>query len=151
MQVPHLVSVYFYGHASATFPFSAVIDFNLSIDNVANANAPVLTLSAPLTPSRLMLKNTLTTNAFNGIPNKFIITLLCESGTYLLLNVPIDGKYIPTHPSKAKNAPTKAANGIARAVDDAVIHAAIPIEMVAIVSIALVNVSVGTFLFTSCP
>lgn len=121
------------------------------IDKVANANAPVLTLNAPLTPKRLILKKTLTTSAFNGIPNKFMITLLCESGTYLLLNVPMDGKYIPTQPSNAKKAPTMAANGIATIVLDADTQAAMPIAIVATASILLVKLSVGTFFFTSCP
>lgn len=40
--------------------------------------------------------------AFNGIPNKFITTLRWLSGKYLERNVPIVGKYIPTHDSKRK-------------------------------------------------
>jgi hypothetical protein len=79
------------------------------------------------------------------------MTLLCESGTYLLLNVPMEGKYIPTQPSNAKNAPTNAAKGMVTAVLDLDIHAAVPIAIVATVNIPLVNVSVGTFLLTSCP
>jgi hypothetical protein len=124
---------------------------SLNIDAVANANAPVLTLKAPLTPSFLMLRKTLTTKTFKGIPNKFIMTDLCESGTYLLLSVPMDGKYIPTHPSNAKNAATKAASGMATAEVDVDTHAAMPIATVATVSMALVDVSVGTFLLTNCP
>ncbi len=42
---------------------------------VANAKAVVLTPRAPCTPNFSILKNTVTTIAFNGIPNKFITTL----------------------------------------------------------------------------
>ena len=98
-----------------------------------------------------MLKNTLTTRAFNGIPKRFMMTDLWESGTYLLLRVPIEGKYIPTHPSNAKNAVTNAARGIPTTEPVVDIHAAIPMEIVATVNIALVNFSVGTFFFTNWP
>mmetsp|Transcript_16498 Transcript_16498/g.23952 ORF Transcript_16498/g.23952 Transcript_16498/m.23952 type:complete len:112 (+) Transcript_16498:305-640(+) len=104
-------------------------------------NAHVETLKAPLTPRRLIERNTLTTKTFKGIPNKFMMTDLCESGTYLLLSVPMDGKYIPTHASNAKKEEIKAHNGID--ADDAA-TAAPPIATVARVNIADVNVSAGT-------
>jgi len=71
-----------------------------------------------------------------GIPNKFIITLLCESGTYLLRNVPIDGKYIPTQASKAKK-------DIMRGSKEEVDRAAVIMDMVATESMTVVEVSVG--------
>jgi len=119
------------------------------MDKVASAKAPVLTLKAPLTPSFFMLKNTLTTSAFNGIPNKFMITDLCESGIYLLLRVPMEGKYMPTHASKPKKAATIAARGIAKAPPDDIVRVATPIEIVANTNIKDVNDSVETFLFTA--
>ena len=63
----------------------------------------------------------------------------------------MEGKYIPTHPSNAKNAATRAARGMATTVLDVDTHAAIPIATVATLNIALVDVSVGTFLFANCP
>ena len=63
----------------------------------------------------------------------------------------MEGKYIPTHASKAKKAATRAARGMATTELDVDIHAAIPIAIVATVNMMLVEVSVRTFLFTNCP
>ena len=52
----------------------AVSLFRASIDAVATPKAPVETDNAPLTPSFLILRKTVTTKAFRGIPNRFIIT-----------------------------------------------------------------------------
>ena len=41
---------------------------------VARPSAMVLTLRAPLTPSFLMLRNTVTTSKFKGMPKRFMIT-----------------------------------------------------------------------------
>jgi hypothetical protein len=65
----------------------------------AVANAAVLTPNAPCTPNPSILKNTETTMALSGIPNRFITTDRWLSGKYLERNVPIAGKYIPTHDS----------------------------------------------------
>ena len=46
-----------------------------------------------------MLKNTVTTMTFSGMPNKFITTLRWLSGKYFDRSVPIVGKYMPTHDS----------------------------------------------------
>mmetsp|Transcript_6265 Transcript_6265/g.9223 ORF Transcript_6265/g.9223 Transcript_6265/m.9223 type:complete len:154 (+) Transcript_6265:829-1290(+) len=75
---------------------------------VAIARAPVEMLNAPVSPNRFKERKTLTTSAFSGMPNRFIITDRCESGTYLLRSVPIDGKYIPTHPSNKKKLAVRA-------------------------------------------
>jgi hypothetical protein len=69
---------------------------------VATAKAVVLNPNAPSTPNLSMFKNTVTTNAFNGIPNRFITTERWLSGKYFERSVPIVGKYIPTHDSKRK-------------------------------------------------
>ena len=62
------------------YAFEAAVSFliillSLIMHKLANPSAPVLTLNAPLTPNFSLIKNTVTTNAFNGIPNKFIMTL----------------------------------------------------------------------------
>mmetsp|Transcript_14102 Transcript_14102/g.31460 ORF Transcript_14102/g.31460 Transcript_14102/m.31460 type:complete len:85 (+) Transcript_14102:38-292(+) len=61
-----------FSYASASF-FPIIL---LSAIMLADANPRLIvdTPSAPLTPNLRMLKNTVTTNAFNGIPNRFIIT-----------------------------------------------------------------------------
>jgi hypothetical protein len=76
--------------------------FNLYPHAAATAKAVVLTPKAPCTPSLSILKNTVTTMTFNGIPNKFITTLRWLSGKYFERSVPIVGKYMPTHDSKRK-------------------------------------------------
>mmetsp|Transcript_46131 Transcript_46131/g.76258 ORF Transcript_46131/g.76258 Transcript_46131/m.76258 type:complete len:226 (-) Transcript_46131:703-1380(-) len=45
-----------------------------------------------------------------GMPNRFIMTPRYASGTYLERNVPMSGKYIPTHASNAKKAATRGAS-----------------------------------------
>lgn len=120
----------------------------MNILAVAKASAPVEIPKAPDSPRRLIERKTLTTKTFKGIPNRFMITDLCESGTYLLRSVPIEGKYIPTHASNAKNPATNAARGMAG--DDAA-RAEIPIAIVATVSMAEVDFSVETDIFTSWP
>ena len=76
--------------------------FNFNPHAVATAKAIVLTPKAPCTPNFSILKKTVTTIAFNGMPNKFITTLRWLSGKYFDRSVPIVGKYIPTHDSKRK-------------------------------------------------
>jgi hypothetical protein len=68
----------------------------------AVANAAVLTPKAPCTPNLSMLKNTETTMALRGIPNKFITTERWLSGKYFERSVPMAGKYMPTHDSNTK-------------------------------------------------
>ena len=46
-----------------------------------------------------MLKNTVTTMTFRGMPNKFITTVRWLSGKNFERSVPIVGKYMPTHDS----------------------------------------------------
>lgn len=127
------------------------------IHKVANPNAPVLTPRAPVTPNFSLIKNTVITKALRGMPNKFIITPRCESGTYLLRKVPMDGKYIPTQASNKKNAadrPPKIAIGEVKveAVDFIVAIVAHAIDMVARESIPAVKFSAFTdILLTSCP
>lgn len=131
------------------------------IHKVANPNAPVLTLRAPVTPNFSLIKNTVITKALRGMPNKFIITPRCESGTYLLRKVPMDGKYIPTQASNKKNAaerPPKIAIGeeevikVDEAVDFIVAKVAHAMDMVARESIPAVKFSAFTdILLTSCP
>ena len=132
--------------ATAGTSFSDIIFFSLSIHKLANPSAPVLTESAPLTPNFSLIKNTVTTKAFNGIPNKFKITLRCESGTYLDRSVPMEGKYIPTQDSKRKNEMESAPKIIAGVKDkaDFVANVAVPIASVARVSIPAENFSPGT-------
>lgn len=77
-----------------------------------------------------------------------MITERCESGTYLLLRVPIDGKYIPTHASKAKNPAIKVQRGVAAEYAAMV---APPIASVATVSMFEVDFSVGTPILPNCP
>lgn len=115
---------------------------------VASASAPVEIPKAPERPRCLIERKTLTTRTFKGIPNRFIITDLCESGTYLLRSVPIEGKYIPTHASNTKNPATNAARGMA---DDDAARVEIPIAIVATLSMAEVDFSVETEFFTSWP
>lgn len=116
---------------------------------VATPRAPVEIPSAPVTPSRLMLKKTLTTKALSGMPKRFIMTDRCESGTYLLRNVPMDGKYMPTHASKAKNPAMRAASDVEPA-DAASVEP--PMAIVANINMPAVNDSVRTpILPTSCP
>ena len=81
---------------------------NMVAQVAANVNAMVELANAPLKPSFLILKNTLTTMRFKGNPNRLIMTLRWLSGKYLLLKVPMEGKYIPTHASKTKQAVTMA-------------------------------------------
>mmetsp|Transcript_11260 Transcript_11260/g.27089 ORF Transcript_11260/g.27089 Transcript_11260/m.27089 type:complete len:116 (+) Transcript_11260:264-611(+) len=76
-----------------------------------------------------------------------MITDRCESGTYLLLNVPIDGKYIPTHASKTKNAATRAA----RLVEEETAKVALDIAIAATESMPAVDFSVGTDILANCP
>mmetsp|Transcript_32068 Transcript_32068/g.42758 ORF Transcript_32068/g.42758 Transcript_32068/m.42758 type:complete len:220 (-) Transcript_32068:540-1199(-) len=87
-----------------------------------------------------MLKKTLTTKTFSGIPNKFIITERCESGTYFERSVPMEGKYMPTHVSKAKNAATRGRRGVAWVLVEK--KDAMPMEIVATIIIRLVEPSV---------
>jgi hypothetical protein len=76
----------------------------------ATPKAAVDTANAPEVPNLEMLRKTVTTKTFSGIPNKFMMTPRCESGTYLDRNVPMLGKYMPTHASNAKKLATKAAS-----------------------------------------
>mmetsp|Transcript_37377 Transcript_37377/g.42724 ORF Transcript_37377/g.42724 Transcript_37377/m.42724 type:complete len:99 (-) Transcript_37377:1279-1575(-) len=71
----------------------------------------------------------------------------CESGTYLLRNVPIDGKYIPTQASKTK----KDAISDARFIVDETVNVAIDIAIDAINNIILVDVSNGINDFANFP
>ena len=76
----------------------------------------------------------------------------CESGTYLLRNVPIEGKYMPTQASKKKKAATSAARltvvvAVAAAVVVpllATVHVAADMAMVATDSMTAVKYSVFT-------
>ena len=76
----------------------------------------------------------------------------CESGTYLLLKVPMEGKYIPTHASKAKKAPINPAKLIP-SVGDAVetIKVAAVMATVAILSMEEADTSVATPFLANCP
>ena len=114
----------------------------------ATPKAPVEMLNAPLTPRRLIERKTLTTSTFNGIPNKFIMTERCESGTYLLLSVPMDGKYIPTHASKAKKPATNVQSGVDA---DEAANVAPPMARAATESIPDVDFSVGNPILANCP
>ena len=124
----------------------------MNIHSVAIPSAVEETVSAPFTPSQLVDKKTLTTNRFKGIPNKFIMTDRWESGTYLLLKVPMDGKYIPTQASKAKNAPIRHARLI-EITDDEVdtVKVAAAMARVATLSMEEVKTSVATPIFANCP
>ena len=73
--------------------------FNFSPHAVATAKAAVLIPRHPCTPNVSMLRIAVTTMAFRGIPNKFIITLRWLSEKYFERSVPIVGKYMPTHDS----------------------------------------------------
>ena len=113
----------------------------------ATPSAAVETASAPDVPSFEMLKNTLTTSTFNGIPNKFMMTPRCESGTYLDRSVPMLGKYIPTHASNAKKLAMRAASmdgADSRVAEEETAHVAVPMARVAMHSMADVNCSVET-------
>jgi len=141
-------------HAVAGTPFSflLIMPFSFNMQTLANPRAPVLTPRAPLTPSFSLIKNTVTTNVFKGIPNRFKITLRCESGTYFERRVPIDGKYIPTHASKRKKEIDNADKTIVgeKEAKEVVEKAADPIARVARRSIPAENFSSWTdILFTS--
>ena len=124
-----------------------MIEFSLYIQRVASPSAPAEIPSAPSTPSFEMDKKTQTTKTFKGMPNRFMMTDRCESGTYLLRSVPIDGKYIPTQASNAKKAAIRAA----RLGLDLTVKVAADMAIVAAVSIPAVKVSVGIPIFASCP
>eukprot|EP00968_Pinguiococcus_pyrenoidosus_P009407 scaffold733_cov267-Pinguiococcus_pyrenoidosus.AAC.30 len=72
----------------------------------ASPNAAVETNRAPCTPSLFILRKTLTTIRFRGTPKMFMSTERCVSGRYFERNVPMVGKYMPTHASKRKKAAT---------------------------------------------
>lgn len=65
---------------------------------------------------------------------------------YLLRNVEIEGKYIPTHTSKRKKAATRGISGIVGAIA-APVEA--PMASVAMINIPSVETSVLTFLATA--
>eukprot|EP00957_Ditylum_brightwellii_P044712 3390399-Ditylum_brightwellii.AAC.1 len=88
-----------------------------------------------------MLTKTLTTKIFSGIPNKFIITERCESGTYFERSVPMEGRYTPTHVSKAKNAATRGRRDVAWVLVEK--KDAMPMEIVAAIITRQVEPSVG--------
>lgn len=124
-----------------------MVAFSLTMQRVANPNANELMPSAPFTPKYLTNKNTLTTKAFNGMPNKFMMTDRCESGIYLLRRVPIEGKYIPTHASKAKK---EAINAGRPSDPDDTVYVAVDIATVATANIPAVTPSVvGPFIFAN--
>mmetsp|Transcript_22781 Transcript_22781/g.52204 ORF Transcript_22781/g.52204 Transcript_22781/m.52204 type:complete len:271 (-) Transcript_22781:881-1693(-) len=122
---------------------------SLAMLNVANPNAPALTPNAPFTPNFFIDKNTDTTRTFKGIPKRFIITPRCESGMYLLLKVPMEGKYIPTQASNRKKLEIKSAEGTPNG--HLVAATAPPIAKVATASIESVLFSVETLLSDSAP
>ena len=113
----------------------------------ARPSAPDEIPRAPCRPSLEMDKKTLTTKTFSGIPKRFIMTDRCESGTYLLRRVPIEGKYMPTQASKAKKDAIRA--GRLELVDTA--NVALDIARVATVNMNAVKLSVGTDIFANCP
>ena len=124
------------------------IPLSLTMHNVANAKAPELTRRAPVTPKYLANMKTLTTRTFRGIPNKFIMTDRCESGMYLLRKVPIEGKYMPTQASNAKNEAINAANPLPAALET--VNAAVDMAMVAILNMPVVTPSVvGPFILAN--
>lgn len=81
------------------------IEWSLAMHPVAIASAAELTPRAPLIPSSFTNKYASTTRVLRGIPKRLRITDFCSSGTYLLLSVPIAGKYIPTQASYRQRAP----------------------------------------------
>lgn len=98
------------GVGSGTGVFCSLFDNTRpKLHAVASANAPADIPRAPFMPNLLMDRNTDTTMRLRGMPNKFIMMDLWLSGMYLLLNVPIVGKYTPTHNSNAKKLANKAA------------------------------------------
>jgi hypothetical protein len=111
--------------------------------------------NAPVIPIFDIDKKTVTTNAFSGIPKKFIIKDRCESGTKRLRNVPIDGKYIPTTISNRKKPRTKIGNDIwAGSIVDPYrdkVHVDRDMAMVATPKKMEVKFSVGTPIFVNCP
>ena len=107
---------------------------------VASPRAPVDIDNAPTLPNLWIDKNTDTTNTFNGIPNRFIMTERCESGTYRLRSVPMLGKYIPTHASNTKNEPINSGSDMTLCLT---VHVASDMAIVAAVNIPTVNSSVG--------
>ena len=67
---------------------------------------------------------------------------------YLLRNVPIEGKYIPTHASKAKKEAIKAGRPVVAADADETVYVAVVMAMVAAANIPVVTPSVvGPFIF----
>jgi len=103
---------------------------------------------APRTPSRSLAKKTVTTRTFKGIPKRLIIVERCASGMYLLRRADVEGKYMPTHPSKTRKEMVKeASDGIA--VDTAVV--ALPTARAATVNMRAVDSSVGIPFFERCP
>ena len=121
----------------------------MTLHNVANAKAAELIPSAPLTPKYLTNIKTLTTRTFKGIPNRFIMTDRCESGMYLLRNVPMEGKYIPTQASKAKKEAINAGRPLAADAEETV-YVAVDMAIVAIANIPVVTPSVvGPFILAN--
>lgn len=127
--------------------FFATMEFSLIIHKAASPSEPEAIPRAPFSPSFEIDMKTLTTSTFKGIPNRFMITDRCESGTYLLRSVPMEGKYIPTHASNAKNAAINAG----RLIEEETVKVALVIAMVANVSMPAANFSVGTDIFAICP
>ena len=125
-----------------------MIELSRSIQRVASPRAPAEIPKAPCNPNLEIDKKTLTTKTFKGIPNKFMMMDLFESGTYLLRRVPIEGKYIPTHASKAKK---EAINAARLMEDEETVRAAPDIAKVATLNMAAVKASVGTAIFANCP
>lgn len=127
----------------------AMAALSLTIHSVANPRAHELMPSAPFTPKYLTNKKTLTTKILRGIPNKFMMTDRCESGMYLLRKVPMEGKYIPTHASKAKKEAINAGRPLTADADETV-YVAVDIATVATASIPVVTPSVvGPFILAN--